>query len=83
MLAELGIPAAAIVRMGTLHGALFLGLEDDLGTIEKGKLADLVLLEADPTADIRNAEAIAAVIKNGRVIDRSALALPGNRRQSP
>lgn len=78
LLAELGIPAAAIVRMGTLHGAQFLGLEDDLGTIGVGKLADLVLLEADPTADIRNAAAIAAVIKSGQVIDRSALALPGN-----
>ena len=83
LLAELGIPAADIVRMGTLNGALFLGLEDDLGSIGVGKLADLVLLEADPTADIRNAEAIAAVIKNGLLIDRSALALPGNRRQSP
>lgn len=83
LLAELGIPAADIVRMGTLHGAKFLGLEDDLGTIGVGKLADLVLLTADPTADIRNAEAITAVIKNGRVIDRFALALPGNGRQSP
>ena len=83
LLAELGIPAAAIVRMGTLHGAQFLGLEDDLGIIGVGKLADLVLLEADPTADIRNATAIAAVIKSGRVIDRSALALPGNHRRSP
>jgi len=83
LLAELGIPAADIVRMGTLHGAQFLGLEDDLGTISAGKLADLVLLEADPTADIRNAEAIAAVIKNGKIIDRSALALPGNDHPSP
>ena len=83
LLAELGIPAADIVRMGTLHGARFLGLEDDLGTIGVGKLADLVLLEADPTADIHNAQAIAAVIKNGQIIDRSALALPGNDRQSP
>jgi len=83
LLSELGIPAAAIVRMGTLHGARFLGLENDLGTIAVGKLADLVLLEADPTTDIRNAAAIAAVIKGGQVIDRSALALPGNHRQSP
>lgn len=80
LLVELGIPATAIVRMGTLHGAKFLGLEDDLGTISVGKRADLVLLDANPAADIRNARAIAAVIKNGRVIDRSALSLPGNRR---
>ncbi|MEO7775715.1 MAG: amidohydrolase family protein [Steroidobacteraceae bacterium] len=79
LVAELGIPAAAIVRMGTLNGARFLGLEKDLGTIAVGKLADLVILEADPTTDIRNAEAITAVIKNGVLIDRSSLALPGNR----
>ena len=78
LLAELGIPATAIVRMGTLHGAQFLGLEDDLGTISVGKLADLLLLEADPSVDIRNAEAVAAVIKNGQIIDRSVLKLPGN-----
>ena len=83
LLAELGIPAAAIVRMGTLHGAQFLGLEDDLGTIAVGKLADLVLLQADPTVDIRNAAAVTAVIKNGQIIDRSNLALPGNQRQLP
>lgn len=83
LLADLGIPAAAIVRMGTLHGARFLGLQDELGTIEVGKLADLVLLEADPTLDIRNAAAVAAVIKNGQVIDRSALSLPGNDRHEP
>ncbi|MEE8306641.1 MAG: amidohydrolase family protein [Gammaproteobacteria bacterium] len=80
LLAELGIPAAALVRMGTLHGAMFLGLEDELGTISVGKLADLVLLEADPSVDIDNAAAVVAVIKNGRIIDRSRLALPGNQR---
>lgn len=80
LLAELGIPAAALVRMGTLHGAVFLGLEDELGTISVGKLADLVLLEADPSVDIDNAAAVVTVIKNGRIIDRSRLALPGNQR---
>lgn len=80
LLAELGIPAADIVRMGTLHGALFLGQEDDLGTVAAGKQADLVLLEADPSADIRNAATVSAVIKNGVIIDRQALNLPGNRR---
>ena len=79
LLTELGIPARDIVRMGTLHGAKFLGKEDELGTIAAGKRADLVLLNADPTADIRNAQAVVSVIKDGVVIDRSALDLPGNR----
>jgi imidazolonepropionase-like amidohydrolase len=79
LLAEMGIPAADLVRMGTLHGAKFLGREDDLGTVAAGRRADLVLLDADPTADIRNALEIAEVIKNGTVIDRGVLDLPGNR----
>ena len=79
ILTEMGIPPADLVRMGTLHGAKFLGLEHDLGTVAVGKRADLVLLAADPTTDIRNAQQIVEVIKNGVVIDRAALDLPGNR----
>ena len=79
LLAELGIPASDIVAMGTLNGAIFLGKENELGTITVGKQADLVLLDADPTADIRNARSVDMVIKNGAVIDRAVLELPGNR----
>ena len=79
LLADLGIPSADIVRMGTLHGAKFLGKEDELGTIAVGKQADLILLNADPTVDIRNAQAVVSVIKDGAVIDRGVLDLPGNR----
>ena len=44
-----------------------------MGTIEPGKLADLVILDADPTADIRNARKINKVIKGGRVFERASL----------
>ena len=77
LLAAAGIPAAAIVRMATLNGAVFLGRELDLGSIEVGKLADAVLLTADPTQNVENAKAIAAVIKDGRVVDESTLQLAG------
>lgn len=77
LIAELGIPANEIIRMGTRNGATFLG-RDDLGMIAIGMRADLVLLDADPSADIRNARSVHTVIKDGQVIDRSALALPGN-----
>jgi imidazolonepropionase-like amidohydrolase len=44
-----------------------------LGTIEKGKLADLILLEADPRAHIHNIEKISAVVAHGRVVDLGSL----------
>ncbi|MEO0998692.1 MAG: amidohydrolase family protein [Pseudomonadota bacterium] len=73
-----GIEPLAAIRIATLNGAVFLGRADDLGSIEAGKLADLILLSADPLADIRNSQAIDTVIKNGVVIDRSRLDLPVN-----
>lgn len=78
LLAAAGIPAADIVRIATLNGALFLGKERELGSIEEGKLADLLLLAADPTVDIDNAKQIVTVIKGGVVIDRAKLDLPVN-----
>ena len=79
LLQDAGIPAADIVRIATLNGAVFLGRERELGSIEVGKLADMVLLDANPAEDINNAKSIVEVIKEGRVIDRSALDLPINR----
>jgi len=75
-----GVPPADAIVIGTRNSARFLGKLDDLGTIEPGKLADLVLLAADPTTDINHAKQIEMVIKNGRVIDRSKLELPVNRK---
>jgi imidazolonepropionase-like amidohydrolase len=77
-----GIPPADAIVIATRNAARFLGRLHELGTIETGKLADLVLLDADPTRDIDHAKRIAAVIKDGSVVDRSALDLPVNRRGS-
>ena len=79
LLQDAGIAAADIIRIATLNGAVFLGMERELGSIEVGKLADMVLLDANPAEDINNAKSIVEVIKAGRVIDRSALDLPVNR----
>jgi imidazolonepropionase-like amidohydrolase len=64
-----GITPLEALRAGTLYPVISLGLEHELGTVEPGKLADLVLLEGDPLADIRNLRQIAAVVADGRVFD--------------
>jgi len=74
-----GISPLDAIRIGTLNAAIFLGIERDLGSIEEGKVADMVLLAADPLANISHAQEIELVVKAGRVIDRSALNLPVNR----
>lgn len=78
LLAMAGIPTADIIRIATLNGAIFLGKERELGSIEEGKIADMVLLAADPLADINNAKQIVEVFKAGRIVDRSRLNLPVN-----
>jgi imidazolonepropionase-like amidohydrolase len=79
LLAGAGIPAVEIIRIATLNGAIFLGKERELGSIEEGKIADLVLLAADPLQDINHARQIVEVIKGGKLIDRSRLDLPVNK----
>ena len=75
----LGIPPVQAIRIATLNAAVYIGIDEDLGSIEQGKLADMVLLHADPTANIRNSRSIAAVFKNGRQIDLAVLDLPVNQ----
>jgi len=60
---------------------MFLGKADQLGSVDVGKLADLVLLSKDPSADINNAKSIVFVMKNGKLIDESQLPLAGGRQK--
>ncbi len=72
-LAEAGLPAIEVLRLATLGAAGAVGASADLGSLEVGKLADLVLLDADPLSDIRNTQKIWRVIKDGRVFDPERL----------
>ena len=69
LLVESGLPPAAALQAATIHGARALKREADLGSIEVGKLADLVILEADPLTDIRNTRQIRHVVRGGIVYD--------------
>jgi amidohydrolase family protein len=68
-----GFSPAQAIESATLQPAKLLGMETDLGTIQPGKLADLVLLDCDPLQNIANTKAIFAVIADGRLYDRAAL----------
>jgi imidazolonepropionase-like amidohydrolase len=70
---SLGMRPAESLDRATRRSARFLGLADSVGTIEPGKIADLVLLDASPLADINNTRQIASVIMGGRLFDRDAL----------
>lgn len=72
-LVELGMTPMQAIVAGTKHGAAAAAMADDLGTIEPGKVADLVLLSADPLADIRNIERVEAVFSKGQLVDRDRL----------
>jgi hypothetical protein len=67
------IPPLVALQAGTLNPAQFFDATDSLGTVAPGKLADLVLLDADPLVDIHNIMKIRAVIANGRYFDRATL----------
>jgi Tol biopolymer transport system component len=68
-----GMTTAEILRAATIDGAHILGAPEDLGSIEVGKLADMVILNANPLDDIRNTEDIDQVIQNGRLFDANTL----------
>ncbi len=72
-LVKAGLSPMAALQAATRNPAIYLEKQKDLGTIEAGKLAELVLLDADPLADIRNTRRIAAVVYRGRLLDRAAL----------
>jgi imidazolonepropionase-like amidohydrolase len=61
------------LQTATLNPATYLGLSDMLGTVEQGKKADLVLLEANPLENISNTKKINAVILNGSLIPKASL----------
>jgi hypothetical protein len=73
LMVESGLSPLAALQTATLNPAKFFGFTDSLGTVEKGKVADLVVLGADPLINIQNTNRIDAVITRGRFLDRQYL----------
>ncbi|HET6602606.1 MAG TPA: amidohydrolase family protein [Xanthomonadaceae bacterium] len=73
LLVESGLTPVEALRAATIGPMRWLGLEAEAGSIEAGKRADLVVLDADPLADIAHTRAIHAVVLAGRLHDRGAL----------
>jgi hypothetical protein len=73
LLVEAGLTPMEALQAATYNPAKFLGLTDSLGTIDTGKIADLVLLEADPLEDIGNTKKITAVVIGGKYFPKPSL----------
>jgi imidazolonepropionase-like amidohydrolase len=73
LLVDAGLTPTAALQAATINAARVFGWSDRTGSVARGKLADLVLLDADPLADIRNTTKIRAVVANGRMLMREAL----------
>jgi len=73
LLVSAGLSPMEALRTATLRAAEFLGVQHDFGSVEEGKIANLVLLDADPSNDIRNTQKIRAVILHGKFMDREQL----------
>ena len=70
---EAGFTPMEALQTATSNPARFLGMEASFGAVEPGKIADLVLLSANPLEDIRNTRKISIVVANGHIFDRAAL----------
>lgn len=73
LLHDAGIPPLEVLRIATHNGAIALGLGDEVGSVEPGKAADLIVLAADPTALLSNTRAISHIFLGGRFFDPAAL----------
>ena len=68
-----GISEHDILKVATIQGAEAIGLDTDLGTIEEGKLADLLILNSNPLDDIRNSKDLEFILKNGYMYEAETL----------
>jgi hypothetical protein len=73
LMARAGMTPTEVLASATVNGARLMGLADQIGTVARGRFADMVVLEADPRADVANLSRIALVVKDGRAYRQSQL----------
>jgi imidazolonepropionase-like amidohydrolase/Tol biopolymer transport system component len=78
MLAQGGMTPLQAIRCATINGAGYLGMDKEIGSLEVGKLADLIVMNENPLDDIRNSEKIKYVMVNGRLYDSESMNEIGN-----
>jgi len=79
MLTQGGMSPMQAIRCATINGAGYLGMDKEIGSLEAGKLADLIVLNENPLDDIRNSDKIKYVMANGRLYDAESMNEIGNR----
>ncbi len=80
-----GMTPMEALRNSTINGAHYLGMDKDIGSLEVGKLADLVVIDGDPTVDIRQSDRVVDVMQNGRLysLPRMDEIAPRNKPRAP
>jgi hypothetical protein len=83
LMVKAGISPAEVLKAATINAAEILGKGDQLGTISKGKLADILVVDGNPLTNIQSTQNIHMVIKNGKILDRAELARRINPPENP
>jgi imidazolonepropionase-like amidohydrolase len=73
MFGQGGMKPLQALRAGTLSGAKYLGMDKDIGSLEAGKLADLIVLDKNPLEDLRNSDSVRYTMVNGRLYDAATM----------
>ncbi len=78
MMVQGGMTPHQALKCGTWNGARYLGLDADIGSLEAGKLADIIVIDGNPLADIRQSERVLYTLANGRLYDAATMNQAGN-----